>query len=194
MGKPKNDLLARAIKKNKLMTSAELLSFAGSYTQIKRKAEAGAITALGSGIYADPSLDPFVAAVLAVAKYYPAAVISGFTALVIHELSDEFIGQIDIDIPRGTNLRNQMVKVHRVPAHRLMGIMKLKFHGQSIKVYDLERTLCESYRIDPAGPLFFKAFKRYLAKHSVNTERIQKYDRVLKTRILMHLQQELADG
>jgi predicted transcriptional regulator of viral defense system len=189
---PMRDLVASAIKKNKLMTSAELLKVAGGYVQIKRKAEAGIITPLGSGIYAAPSLDPFVAAVLAVAKYYPDAVISNLTALVIHGLSDEFIDRVDVDLLRGTSLRNRMLKVHRITQPRMTGVTDLKFHSESIRIYDLERTLCESYRLSPAGPIFYKALKRYLSKKKINMDRIQAYDKSLKTRVLSHIQQELA--
>ena len=188
------DPIALVIQKNLLMTSAELLKVAGSYVQIKRKAEAGMITPLGSGIYAAPSLDPFVATVLAVAKYYPDVVISNFTALVIHKLSDEFIDRVDVDILRGKNLRNQMLKVHRVTPRRMIGAVELKFHGKIIRVYDVERSLCESYYLAPVGPIFYKALKRYISKKKINTERIQAYDRILKTRVLSHLQQELADA
>ena len=188
------DPIASAIQKKLLMTSAELLKVAGSYVQIKRKAEAGVITPLGSGIYAAPSLDPFVATVLAVAKYYPDAVISNLTALVIHELSDEFIDRVDVDIERGKNLRNRMLKVHRITEQRMAGTTEIKFHGHVIRVYDLERSLCESYCLDPAGPIFYKALKRYLSKEKINTAKIQGYDKTLKTRVLSHIQQELADG
>jgi predicted transcriptional regulator of viral defense system len=191
---PLKDPIASAIQKELLMTSGELLKLAGSYVQIKRKAEAGIITPLGSGIYAAPSLDPFVATVLAVAKYYPDAVISNLTALVIHELSDEFIDRVDVDILRGKNLRNQMLKVHRVTQQRMAGTTEIKFHGHLIRVYDLERSLCEAYCLDPAGPIFYKALKRYLSKKKINTARIQGYDKALKTRVLSHIQQELADG
>ncbi len=188
------DPIARAILKHRLMTSAELLVLAGSYVQIRRRAEAGMITPLGSGLYASPSLDPFVAAVFAAAKYYPNAVISGLTSLAIYELSDEYIERVDVDIPRGTSLANRLLKVHRVTQRKMEGRCELKFHGQMIRIYDLERTLCESYRLDPAGPLFFKALKRYMQRKRINADRIRKYDALLKTRVLMHIQQELADG
>jgi hypothetical protein len=53
--------------------------------------------------------------------------------------------------------------------------------------------LCEAYKIDPAGPLFFKSLKRSLKNHQLNATLIAKYDIALKTKVLTHLQQELAD-
>jgi predicted transcriptional regulator of viral defense system len=187
------DPVLEALNRHKLLTHAELVKTGASGVKLRRMTEAGLMTAVGSGIYASVALDPFVAAVLATAKYYPQTVISGLTGLHIHGLSQEYVEKIDIDIPRETNLRNKIFQVHRVPTSRLVGIEDLRFHGSSIRIYNRERTLCEAYRLDRAGPLFFKALKRYVGSGKLRTDLIQKYDQALKTRVLMHLQQELAD-
>jgi predicted transcriptional regulator of viral defense system len=157
-------------------------------------AEAGLILSVGSGIYAAASLDPFIAAVHATAKYYPQTVISGLTALQIHGFGQEMIERIDVDVPRETSVRNKMLHVHRVPKARLVGVTQFKFHGVLLRIYDAERTLCEAYRLDPAGPIFFKALKRYVARGKVDASKIQQYDQAAKTQVLSHLRQELADA
>lgn len=183
-----------ALARRKLMTHAELLKAGATGTQLGRMANAGLITAVGSGIYASTALDPFVAAVLATAKYYPNAVISGLTALQIHNLALEYIQKVDVDVPRETSIRNKMLQVHRIPKSRLVGIIALKYEGTKIRIYDLERSLCEAFKIDAAGPIFFKALKRYVALGKVNPDRIKKYDLAVKTHVLAHLQQELASA
>ena len=188
------DALIEALERNKLMTYAELAAKGASGIKLRRMLNAGLIASVGSGIYASTGLDPFVAAILATAKYYPEAIISGPTALQIHKLGQEYIDKVDVDISRGTSIRNKMLRVHRVPDRRLVGATELKFQGSKIRIYDVERTLCEAYRLDPAGPLFLKALKRYVAAGKVNASQIQKYDQALKTHVLMHLQQELADA
>jgi predicted transcriptional regulator of viral defense system len=188
------DLVLQALTRHKLLTHAELAKAGSSGTKLRRMAEAGQLTSVGSGIYASASLDPFVAAVLATAKYYPQAVISGLTALQIHGLAQEFIERVDVDVSRETSIRNKMLQVHRVPQTRLIGITELKYEGGKIRIYDAERALCEAFRLDPAGPLFFKALKRYVARGKVDFDKIQKYDQVVKTRVLAHLRQEVADA
>ena len=188
------DPILKALARHRLMTYVELTKVGASGTKLRRMADAGLLVPVGSGIYASASLDPFVAAVLATAKYYPQAVISGLTALQIHGFGQEYIEKIDVDVSRDTSIRNKMLKVHRVPEARLAGIIKLKYEGGTIRVYDPERTLCEAYRLDPSGPLFFKALKRYIALDKVDPDRIQKYDQAAKTHVLAHLRQELADG
>ena len=181
------------LKRQKVMRASELVKYFGNTAQLSRKAESGAIIPLGTGIYASTNVDPFKASLLAAARYYP-SVLSGLTALVLHGLSDERIDRIDIDINRGKSLKNKLLNVHRVAKSRLIGAYSMKILGETVRVYDLERTLAEAYRLDKEGPIFYKALKRYIKKGRINSANIHKYDKVLKTNVLMHLQQELANG
>ena len=89
---------------------------------------------------------------------------------------------------------NKLLYVHRVTEARLFGISKMDLDGAKIMIYELERTLCEAYRLDPAGPEFFTALKRYLKQKEPDTKRIKAYDKALGTKVLVHVMQELADG
>src|SRR4051794_38504646 len=97
---PSVDPVIQLLLRDRIMTHAELTARGATGVKLRRLAEAGQVIPVGSGIYAAPSLDPFVAAVLATAKYYPNAVISGLTALQIHGLAQEYLERIDVDIPR----------------------------------------------------------------------------------------------
>ena len=184
--------LEQVLRRHQVVSTKELLPVLKNRVQIRRRAEAGEITPLARGIYASPHLDPFVGVVFAAARFYPDAVISNITALHIHGLSDERIDFVDVDIPRERSIRNSLLRVHRVPKGRVTGVTSMKYHGTRIRIYDLERALCEAYLLDPAGPIFFKALKRYLKDHKPRTDLIKKYDAALRTEVLMHLQQELA--
>ena len=186
--------LETELAKKGVLSTQELVALLGNKMQIKRKSDEGILLPLGSGLYSSPSLDPFTASVISAGRYYPQAVISGLTALVIHELSDESLNRVDVDVPRGTSIRNRLLNVHRVTEKLMIGIEKIDFHNQKIRVYDVERTLCEAYRIDQAGATFYKALKRYFKKYPSKPEQIAKYDEALKTQVLRHLQQELADA
>lgn len=175
------------------MRASELEAFSTNRTQLRRYVETGALLSLGSGFYAHPTLDPFVASVLAVAKYYPNAVISNRTALVIHGLSDERLDQIDVDIPRKSSIRNRLIRAHRVPERTITGVTQSEFHGRRISMYSLERSLCDAYRIDPDGYIFFKALKRYVQIGNPKAKEIAELDKVLSTNVLRALIQEIAD-
>jgi hypothetical protein len=185
--------LAKKLPNLFVLRSKDLERRLGSRVAIKRAVEAGQVLALGSGLYASPTLDPMKASMIAVAKYYPQAVISGRTALFLHGLSDHAIERIEVDIPADTSLANRLLDVRRVAKSRLTGVSKMKIEGSSIKLYDLERSLCEAYLLDPAGPDFFKALKRYLKKVEPDLVKIGKYDKALGTKVMIHLMQELAD-
>jgi hypothetical protein len=186
--------LEKILAKKGVMTVSELLVLLGNKMQIKRKSDEGILFPLGSGLYSSPSLDPFTASVVAAGRYYPKSVVSGLTALVIHELSDESLERVDVDVPRGTSIRNRLLNVHRVTLKKMIGIEEFNFHNQKIRVYDPERSLCEAYRIDPVGAIFYKALKRYVKKYPPKPEQLAKYDQALKTQVLKHLHQELADA
>lgn len=192
--KTNTSALLKRLKERKVMTAQELGRYVSGRVALRRLADGGKIVSIGSGIYASPTLDPFAASVIAVSRYYPKTVISGLTAMAIHQLTDERIDRMDVDIERSHTIRNKFLKCHRVPRKRLIGIEKMDFQKERIRIYDKERTLCEAYRIDPGGPLFFKALKRYLKQQYPDTTRIQRYDQVLRTKVISHLQQELADG
>lgn len=185
--------LAKVLAKKGVMTSQELFALLGNKMQIKRKSDDGVLFPLGSGFYSSPSLDPFTASIIVVGRYYPQSVISGLTALVLNGLSDESLERIDVDIPRNLSIRNRLLSVHRVSEKNLVGVENRKFHNQKIKIYSVERSLCEAYRID-SGAIFYKALKRYVKKYSPRPEQLAMYDQVLRTQVLRHLQQELADA
>lgn len=186
--------LLNIIQKNAVMRASELAPLVSTRTALRRYAEAGSLLSLGAGLYAHPSLDPFAASVIAVARYYPQAVISNVTALVIHGLSDERVNFIDVDIPRQRSIQNKLMNVHRVAQERIVGVSKQPFFGFDIRIYTCERALCEAYHIDPEGPLLLKAIKRYVKDKNIDTETIREFDKILRTNVLRSLTQELADG
>jgi len=183
----------KKLKVKKVMRASELAPYISTRTQLRRMVDAGELLAIGSGFYAHPSLDPFVASVIATSRYYSKAVFSNITALVIHGLSDERVDRIDVDIPRASSIRNKLLRVHRVSAKNIIGFIRLDYHGQKLKIYCKERALCDAYRIDPEGPLFLKAVKRYAKTGEVDADLIAKYDDALSTNVLRSLRQELAD-
>lgn len=176
------------------VAKASELSVFSNRVQLRRYVEEGLIQSIGYGFYADPSLDPFEACLLVVAKYYPKAVVSNRTALSVYKLTDERIDQIDVDIPNTTSIKNSLLRVHRISKGLMLGVVRLNVRGQKIRIYSRERALCDIYKADPDGPVFYKALKRYVKAGEVDSVSIAKFDKKLKTSVLKALSQELADG
>jgi predicted transcriptional regulator of viral defense system len=191
VGSPETGL--KKLKVKKVMRASELAPYISTRTQLRRMVEAGELIAIGSGLYAHPSIDPFTASLIATARYYPNAIISNITALVVHDLSDERVDRIDVDIPRNSSIRNKLIRTHRVAAQNITGAIRLNYQGHKLRIYCKERVLCDAYRIDPDGPLFLKAMKRYVKEGEVDADSIAKYDKALSTNVLRSLRQELAD-
>jgi len=80
-----------------------------------------------------------------------------------------------------------------IPLKKLIGKTKINYRGIIIRIYNIERTLAEAYRIDLAGPDFYWALKRYIKMNNINADKLATYDKILKCRIIPHLQQELAN-
>lgn len=180
-------------KKVAVFSSAGLSKALGNRTAIKRAVDSHLFVALGAGFYSTPDLDPSVAQILVVARFYPAGVISGLSALIVHGLSDEKIDRVTVDMPKDKPIRNRILTARRVTKSRFVGIEKRDYYGASIRIYDVERSLCDAYRVDRAA-LFFKALKRYMKAYRPQFEKIAKYDKVLGTKVLRSVQQELANG
>ncbi|MBI4405176.1 MAG: type IV toxin-antitoxin system AbiEi family antitoxin domain-containing protein [Deltaproteobacteria bacterium] len=176
-----------------VFSSRELVKLLGHRMAIQRLVQADELLPLGSGFYSTPKVDPAVAQIHIVARFYPRAVISGVSALIIHRLSDEKLDKATVDIPKETKLANRLLNVRRVAKSRFVGVVRMDYFGQKIRIYDPERSLCDAYRID-RGALFFKALKRYMREYSPNPEKIARYDKRLGTKVLPALQQELASA
>ena len=186
---PHNTLAARS----SVFSSHELSRALGSRTAIQRAVAADKLVALGAGYYSTLDLDPAVAQVVVVAKFYPKVVISGVSGLVIHRLSDEMLQKVTVDTPKDRPVQNAIIQSRRVSKSRFIGVERRNYFGHSIRIYDIERLLCDAYRID-RGALFFKALKRCLRDHKPNFQKIIRYDNVLGTKVLPAIQQELADS
>jgi hypothetical protein len=157
-----------------VLRSKELEGILGSRMAIKRKAEAGELQSVGSGIYASASLDPMQAAMIAVTRYFPKAVISGHTALFLHQLSDHAVDRIDVDIPVETKIRNRILNVHRVTAGRRKGISELKIQGFPIRKKSrgmtkrwVPRFSCISCRSSRMAKNFLARAKSWAAKRKL---------------------------
>src|SRR3990167_487108 len=107
-----------------VFSAEQLLKKFGHRTAIVRLVRENRLISLGAGYYATPNLDPFVAQIHVVARFYPKAVISGISALVIHGLCDERLDKVTVDIPKGTRVRNNLIDAKRVALSRLIGVTR----------------------------------------------------------------------
>lgn len=171
-------------EKEKVYRWKDLLKLLGSRTSVLQHVEHGRLISLGSGFYASTKIPREEALLLAVARFFPRAVISGAGALYLHGLLGRDEGyEIEADIERSTNSRNKLVRFHRVTPSRQVGIMETRVQGFAVRVYDPERSLAECFLRKWPKSRLQTVLKNYLRKSSVNLERIREYDELLGTKV-----------
>lgn len=115
------------------------------------------------------------------------AIFSLETALYLHNYSDRVPIIYNITVPRnyGGNLRKvkNVDLIYVIPEFHNMGIIEIESPlGQKIKVYDLERTICDiikfKNRMDPE--IFSKALKQYIKSKEKNLNNLIFYAKKLK--------------
>lgn len=188
------DGVVQYLKEKRVARAKELLPFIDHPFELRRMDEAGYINSLGGGFYAHASVDSILGGFAVVARFYPKAVISGLSALHFYELTDQSINYIDVDIPRTTSIRNELIKPHRVNANLMIGIDEVSVESYTVKIYSPERALCDAIKLFGKGEIFYKALKRYMARKDKDTVEIARLDRILRTDVLGRVAQEFADG
>lgn len=126
-------------------------------------------------------------------EYYRFQVITNYsvfsleTALYLHNYSDRVPTVYNITVPRNYNgylSKEKKVKLSYVKEELLnLGITEIESPlGQKIKVYDLERTICDiikfKNKVDPE--IFSKALKQYVKSKDKNLNNLITYARELK--------------
>ena len=136
------------------------------------------------GFYATESYIPDEYFILQ--RRFPKYVFSGISALYLHKLTDRTPDYLDATAPQGYNpTRNRIdsLIVHKISSEKLykLGITEAKtMFGNTIKVYDEERTICDviKYRDKYDAETFIKAIKLYVKKTN-NQLKLFKYARVM---------------
>lgn len=139
----------------------------------------GKIQRIGRGVYIDKegTYDEYF-----VFQYqHSKAIYSYSTALFLHELTDTIPSQLEVTIYQGYNTHRfpSDVDVHYVKKDIYeLGMVNLKSpYGNSIRVYDKERTLCDlviSKKV-VESEVFKKAFQEYFRQTKKDIRKLMKY-------------------
>jgi len=153
----KFEKLLNIIEQYGVITAGEAREQGVSTALIKQWVDKGKLERISRGIYALPneSIDSLYVMQLRCGK----GVYSHETALMLHDLSDRVPSKNVMTVPKGYNthrFNEELLEFHWVEKdiHEL-GLTTIKsMYGNDIRVYDLERTICDiiKYRssIDPA--------------------------------------------
>lgn len=174
------------LKKDKVISASDLSELLKSRAKVYELEREGIISKVypsGLGYFTLPDIEEGEAQFAIVKKYYPQCVISGRTALSLYSLGQDYIREIDVDIPRSTNLSNELLAVHRVAESKINHVIERSFPEKGvpfdIRIYSPERVLHEAYKCFSLSDAFYRAIKRYRSKY-LNTKRpADQYETIL---------------
>ncbi|MCL1908659.1 MAG: type IV toxin-antitoxin system AbiEi family antitoxin domain-containing protein [Holophagaceae bacterium] len=165
---------------------------------IQRMAKQRLIERVAHGLYigADVFPDPFF-----VAQYRcPKGIFSNETALFLHDLSDRDPPRLMMTIPSGWNTRlladTAFQFFYNSPEKIRLGVCEIEApSGMKVKVFNVERTLCDCLRnIDKLDrDIVLTALKRYVKRHDKDNAKLLEYADKLKIRDMAYRYLEILE-
>ena len=144
--------------------------------------EKGEIYKVSQGIYITPDKD--ISEFSIMSYRYKNGIFSHNTALYFYNLTDRTPMSIDITFPSNVRVKDDFIESHYIkPELHKLGLTEMKLEdGTKIKIYDLERTICDIIRdrnkVDPQ--IFNTAIKEYFNLSQKNLQLLYKYAKELK--------------
>jgi predicted transcriptional regulator of viral defense system len=181
----KEKIMNLIFKNNGILKSSDLLKLGISTKYLTNMVKEGIIEKTARGVYADVNTfdDDFFNIQIS-SKY---AIFSNTTALYLHGLSNRTPISYDITVPynySGSLMNNKRVNLFRVNKNILeLGAIMIKSpQGANIKVYDVERTICDvlknKKKID--NDIILNAIKLYINNSNKDIYKLNKYAKILK--------------
>jgi len=155
-----------------------------SREMLSQYANQGKLERVRRGVYLLPEY--FEDEMFALQTAIPNAIFSHNTALHLQDLSDRTPLNFEVTIPKGyngTNLRKKGIDVYTVPKEiHSLGVTEVKtIYGNYVKVYEVERTLCDILkpraRMDIS--VVTDAFKWYAKRKKRDLLKLGKYSQIL---------------
>ena len=128
----KEKLLIKALRDSLVISAKDATKILGKRSDVYKLQEQGVISKVypsGLGFFSLPDMDEDNAHYAILAKYYKKCVVSGRTALLLYELGEDYIDNIDVDIPNTTNLETSIFNIHRVVPSMINSVEKRSFNS-----------------------------------------------------------------
>jgi predicted transcriptional regulator of viral defense system len=183
------ETIATILKENNGTLKASDARLAGiDNKELQRLTEAGLLERISRGLYISASdmADDYLVAQYKCGK----GVYSHETALYFHGLSDRTPLQLMMTIPSGYNTtllkdRDTYRFFYCKPDVHALGITTaLSPHGNTLRVYDRERTLCDCIKKKTAldADMVLVAVKQYMGESGIDLAKLLSYAETLKIR------------
>lgn len=167
-----------------VLTSKQIEEMGISRASITNWVKKGLLERVSRGVYVLPN--DLIDTLFIMQSKCKKGIYSHETALMLHDLSDYTPSKNIMTVPTGYNvhrLKNELVEFHWIKneIHEL-GVMTMKSsHGNEIKVYDLERTVCDiiKYRKKMDRAIVNSSLKEYINRSDAKRFKLTIYAKKL---------------
>ena len=174
-------------KKNNVITTKEFKDAKIGFYYINKLIKDNYISRIGNGLYG--KTDSFEDEYFIIQNRYKNAIFSYNTALFFLNRTEVTPNIIDITIPNDYNvssINTKQIRVHYASRENIkLGVIKLKSpFGNTIKAYNLERTICDIVKNENKCGLDIeqrnKVIKKAFSNNEIDGTNIMKYAKKLK--------------
>jgi len=180
----KFDIVEKKLYEAGTLTSKQIVEMGISRVSITNWVKKGLLERVSRGVYILP--EDLIDTLFVMQSKCKRGIYSHETALMLHDLSDYTPSKNVMTVPNGYNvhrLKNESVEFHWIKdeVHEL-GVMTIKSsHGNVIKVYDLERTICDiiKYRKKMDRAIVNSSLKEYINRSDAKRYKLTMYAKKL---------------
>ena len=190
------DKIKRIVEKNNGILFVKDLEKSNIHRQyLKQLEETGYLRKISRGIYLKKGKE--VNEFFIMGEKYKKGIFSHNTALYFYDLTDRTPLRLDMTFPSYITVHNDFIKTHYIKEeNHLLGIEEMKLNdGTTIRVYNMERTICDIIRdrnkIDPQ--IFNTAMKEYSKRKNKNLNLLYKYAKAFRIENKLKQYMEVLD-
>lgn len=182
-------------KNNGILYSKDLEKYDIHRQYLKELEESGYLKKVFRGMYvkSDKSINEF----FVMSQRFQTGIYSHNTALYFYNLTDRTPIKFDMTFPSNVRIDNEYIIAHYIKSEKhLIGAIEMKLEDNTtIRIYDLERTICDIIRdrnkIDPQ--IFNTAMKEYSKRKNKNLNLLYKYAKVFRIENKLKQYMEVLD-
>ena len=174
----KIEQIKELVEKNNGILTTKMLDENSIHRQyLKGLLDEGYLVKVSRGLYVKPDRD--VSEFYIMGEQYKNAIFSHNTALYFYNLTDRTPFMLDMTFPSNIRPSNDMLSAHYINKERLElgATVKELEDGTKIRIYDMERTICDIIRdrnkID--SQIFNTALKEYMKRKDKNLNLLYEY-------------------
>lgn len=169
-------------KNNGIIYASKLESYKMNRHILRALVEKGLLERIEHGIYVSPN--KIVNEFWLMGEKYKNGIFSHNTALYFYGMTDRTPLKIDMTFPSNNRVKNDILNVHYIKKeYHNLGITELKLHDNFvIRVYDIERTICDIIRDRNKNDLQIlnTAIKEYMKRKDKNLVKLAEYAKKFK--------------